>query len=683
MTGKPENSRHFDEGDLVSESLAGLAKSAILSPCFFLFFLVSLITRIILVAVSFREAGTGVLEIAGICLIGVISDAAFFSAASVPFLLVAAVLPTRILSWWMNSLARRVVFAFFAYGILFIAVSEVVFWEEFGCRFNFIAVDYLVYTNEVVGNIWESYPMIPILGGVLLIALGATRLFRPLFDRGRTRTISTPSKVAAVIAAFFLGVGGISLSETLSVRLGGNNRFVRELARNGPERFIRAFLENTIEYERFYPVVEAGKIAQRLGDFKTPGKVLGVGQPSQGGISLSSDMNVVILMEESMSAEFMGEYGHKGGLTPNLDSLAGKSVFMSRCYATGTRTVRGMEAVVLSIPPTPGRAIVKRPLNGGLDSLGELFLSRGYRTQFIYSGYGYFDNMSDFFGNNGFEVIDRSNLGADEITFGNIWGVCDEDILGRALREMDSIHSSGARALQFIMTTSNHRPYTYPEGRIDIPSGTGGRSGGVKYADFAIGKYLDQARSRPWFRDTVYIIVADHCASSSGKADLPVHRYRIPLLFYSPGNLEPERIDKLCSQVDIGPTLLSMMGWRTRTSFFGSDILSPGFEPRAFIGNYQNLGLLKGDLLAILRPGRQKRFFRISNETMLDSAATSIPLVEELLETAVTDYQGASLYYETRAVPGRAERYSRYAPANADPSGRSAGKPAGSSGKIR
>src|SRR6185503_2323097 len=162
----------------------------------------------------------------------------------------------------------------------------------------------------------------------------------------------------------------------------------------------------------------------------------------------------------------------------------------------------------------------------------------------------------------------------------------------------------------FLMTTSNHRPFTYPSGHIDIPSKSG-RKGAVKYTDYAIGKLIEEARKRPWFKDTIFVIVADHCASSLGKAELPVKGYEIPLLIYSPGHIAPARVDKLCSQIDYPPTLLGLLNWNYESRFLGRDIMQmQPQEERAFISNYQKLGMLTRNDLVILRPKSPPGQFR-------------------------------------------------------------------------
>ena len=171
--------------------------------------------------------------------------------------------------------------------------------------------------------------------------------------------------------------------------------------------------------------------------------------------------------------------------------------------------------------------------------MSTVFRAKGYRTSFFYGGRGYFDNMNAFFGGNGFSIHDQSSMPADTVEFTNAWGVSDEDLYGWVLDGADESAQDNKPFYFFVMTTSNHRPFTYPSGRIDIPSHSG-RSGAVKYTDYAIGKFIADARSRPWFNNTIFVIVADHCASSAGNTELPIYNYKIPLLIYAPGLVEPQ-----------------------------------------------------------------------------------------------------------------------------------------------
>ncbi len=581
---------------------------------------------------------------------GVVADAAAALILLAPVALLLALLPTRFFQrTWARGVAHAGIIVYIA-ATLFVAVSEVCFWDEFGVRFNFIAVDYLIYTQEVLGNIRESYPMGLILGGLALV----TAAIYLLWVRGGRvdRCLdATPARLGRWRdgTAWLLGAGAAGAFIAWAPTPDFPNAYVGELAKNGPTAFVEAFRANQLDYDRFYPVqpIDAAFALVRgeLGLPAGPRDLL----RTVAGRQPQRRLNVIQITVESLSAEFLARYGEKRGLTPNLDALVSRSLVFDRLYATGNRTDRGMEALTLSVPPTPGRSLVKRPDNENLFTLGSVLTARGYATAFLYGGYGYFDNMNYFFGHNGYRIVDRSAVPKNEVTFANAWGACDEDLLRWTLREADRDHAAGTPFFHFVMTTSNHRPYTYPEGRIDLPPKVSRRAGAVKYTDYAIGEFLRAASAHPWYRDTVFVIVADHCASSAGKTSLPVNRYHIPMLIFAPGGqIAPGVVDTLCSQIDYAPTLLGLLGGDYPSRFFGRDMLAPddiAYPPRAYIGNYQNLGLFDGERLAVLSPMLKPTTWNydpVSEE--LAPTAPDAPLIAR----AEAGYQTASWLFKNR-----------------------------------
>ena len=270
--------------------------------------------------------------------------------------------------------------------------------------------------------------------------------------------------------------------------------------------------------------------------------------------------------------------------------------------------MRGLEAIALSAPPTPPVSILKRPNNGGLFTIGTPFMQRGYEVSFFYGGHSYFDNMTQFFGGNGFRIIDFSDLSSDEVTFSTAWGACDEDIYRRVVREADASYQRGRKFFSLIMTISNHRPFTYPDEKIDIPSGEG-RAGGVKYADFAVGELIKNASTRPWFDDTIFVFIADHCTRSGGKNEINVENYHIPCIVYGPKIIKPGIVDRLASQIDIAPTLFDLLNWQYESNFVGRSVFRSG-DNRAFVSNHLTLGYLKDDMLMTLEPGNESVSYR-------------------------------------------------------------------------
>ena len=432
------------------------------------------------------------------------------------------------------------------------------------------------------------------------------------------------------------------------------NPLANELAGDGLYEFFSAAYRNELDYVTHYASLDPAKARAMLRErLETPHSKLASANPGDLTRSVSypgaeKKLNVVLVSVESLSADFMAAFGNDKGITPRLDALAGKSLFFTQLYATGTRTVRGLEALSLAYPPTPGQSIVKRPHNEGMFTIGGVFGSKGYDVRYLYGGYAYFDNMRAFFSENGYVVEDRTVIPKEKIHHENIWGVADEDLFTLALERGDESHGRGRPFFHHVMTTSNHRPFTYPDGRIDIPSKTN-RDGAVKYTDWAIGDFLDRAAKHPWFDDTVFVIVADHCASSAGKSDVPINRYLIPMLIYAPRHIPPRKVERLMSQVDIPPTLLGLLNFTYVSQFLGYDLfdLEPGRE-RAFVSTYQELGFLRGDEMVVLRPGRR---VSVVKPDPRDGSATPAPANPALTNEAIAWYQTASgLFAEHRAA---------------------------------
>lgn len=495
---------------------------------------------------------------------------------------------------------------FFYVGVLFVnTIGEYFFWSEFGVRYNFIAVDYLIYTNEVIGNIMESYPIVPIFLVIALISLVITyfviRIDRQIsFPRAGVRT----KLLSAVIYVLLLSVSGCGL--TLMAKLQtSNNVYVNELQANGVFKFYNAFWANRLDYDQFYLTLPKEKVATVLNSVYHS---KGMNNTTVQADTLPEvHKNIVLIMVESLSAEYLSEFGNTQQITPRLDALIPHSMVLENLYANGNRTVRGLEAVTLSIPPSPGESLIKRPNNSNLYSIATVLKKKGYKMQFLYGGDSYFDNMKTFFSGNGYEVIDKKNMTSDEVTFSTIWGACDDNLFDKALKVFDKNSESAQPFYAHIMTTSNHRPYLYPEGKIDIPSSSKSREGGVKYTDYAIGEFIKAAHKKSWFKNTIFIIVADHCASSAGSTEVPLNQYHIPALIYAPGFVHPVKINKLASQMDIMPTVFGLLHFKYISHFYGQNILRRDYKPRAVVATYQNMGYLRDGIFTVLSPTRREK----------------------------------------------------------------------------
>ncbi|RON18214.1 sulfatase [Pseudomonas brassicacearum] len=616
------------------------------------------LTRTVLLLTHLDEAGSGFLSVFGI---GLLYDLGFIAYAALPMGLYLLLCPPAVWRrrghrWLLQGLLTVSLFA-----MLFTAVAEWLFWDEFGVRFNFIAVDYLVYSDEVLNNLLESYPIGKLLSLLAVLALVLSVVLRNPFNAAMNAPLP-PLRGRLLNALGLLIVAGLSLQllSQDSPRAQGGNAYQNELASNGPYQFFAAFRNNELDYPQFYSTLPADVVAQQIRAELSEPNARFVGNDPQ---DIRRDIdnpgtlrkpNIVLVTIESFSAKYMGSNGDQRNLTPNLDALRQQSLYFNNFYATGTRTDRGLEAITLAIPPTPGRSIVKRVgRESGFASLGQQLKAVGYDSVFVYGGRGYFDNMNAFFSGNGYRVVDQSSVDEAEIHFKNAWGMADEDLYTQTLKLADADYAKQQPFLLQLMTTSNHRPYTYPDNRIDIKSGNG-RDGAVKYTDYAIGQFLDQARKKPWFDNTIFVFVADHTAGSAGKEDLPISNYQIPLFIYAPTLIPARETAQLASQIDLAPTLLGLLNLDYESTFFGRNLLQDNpLPPRVVVGNYQHLGLFDGKDLAILSP---RQGLRRHDEALTESRESRATANDPLITRAITYYQTASYGFKQQLLGWKAPK---------------------------
>jgi phosphoglycerol transferase MdoB-like AlkP superfamily enzyme len=327
--------------------------------------------------------------------------------------------------------------------------------------------------------------------------------------------------------------------------------------------------------------------------------------------STDKPLNLVIILEESLGADYVGSLGGKD-LTPELDKLASQGIWMERLYATGIRSARGIEGVISGFTPTPLQSVLKlADTQTNFFTLASLLEGKGYQTSFIYGGESHFDNMKRFFLNNGFQtVIDQNDF--DEPVFRGSWGVSDEDTFNFAHESFDEAGNQPFFSLVF--TTSHHEPFDIPENRVS-QSEYGPRETSIKYADYALGRYIDKARRSGYWENTVFLIIADHNARVFGSHLVPVERFRIPGLIIG-GGIEPRRIPGITSQIDMVPTLLSLIGISSSHPAIGRDLTRPEYAAgagRALMQFHANQAYMEGEWIIVLRPDKKPMSFRLDS----------------------------------------------------------------------
>jgi phosphoglycerol transferase MdoB-like AlkP superfamily enzyme len=354
--------------------------------------------------------------------------------------------------------------------------------------------------------------------------------------------------------------------------------------------------------------------------------------------------NLVILLQESLGAHY---FHSLGGLpvARKLEAWQTRSFWFDQLYASGTRSARGLEAVVSGFPPTRARSVLK--LEGAqrdFFTLARALKGLGYRTEFIYGGDSSFDNMRRFFLGNGFDrVIDWTDL-LPEARFSTTWGVSDEDLYARVHREVSAHEHEGQPFFTLVFSTSNHPPYDFPDGRIELyeqPKMTANNA--ARYADFAVGSYLETAARSPYWADTLFMVVADHESKAYGAGLVPIFSFHIPG-FIAGGPVEPRIVSRIASQTDLVPTALSLMGLTVRIPATGidqsrTDLAGPGM---AMMQLYDDAAYRVGNDVEILVPEQPPRHFIVRGETL-----AAAPPDTELERDALAHAQWPVMAYES------------------------------------
>jgi len=288
----------------------------------------------------------------------------------------------------------------------------------------------------------ESYPVIPLFTGVGLISLVVTFIIVKKSSYYLEHLPNFIDKIKNLAFYIVLFAASLWAIPNLAKLQNSSNVFTNELQSNGLYKFYLAFMNSELDYDKFYktlPEKEAFALLQN----QIPGITDNTSLRQIQSEAAENHKNVVLITIESYSAEFMKAYGNEQNITPFLDDLASKSLMFTNFYAVGNRTVRGLEAVTLCFPPTAGESIVKREDNKNKFSTGSIFKQKGYGVKFLYGGDAFFDNMGDFFGGNGYDIVDKKSFKPEEITFSNVWGVCDEDMANKAIKVMNEEAKSG------------------------------------------------------------------------------------------------------------------------------------------------------------------------------------------------------------------------------------------------
>ncbi len=545
---------------------------------------------------------------------------------------------------------------------VYMEIATTPFVKEFDARPNELFVNYLQYPREVFKTI-ISTQLTALLIAIICLSL-TTWLYRRWWRQSSLFSEALKVKYGFRLLFFiptallvFIGIRSSfgHRPANLSDATYSSSHIANELAKNtlhsvGYSIYAKKKFDVNVKLYGRMDEAEAISRTQKILNLKSTDLV----DPNYPFLRLEKThfpsnkraKNLVVIIQESLGAQFVEAIGGQAGITPNLNQLSQEGILFDRLYASGTRSVRGMEAIVGGFLPIPGTSVLKRNLSQkDFFSLARLLNPRGYDSSFIYGGEKRFDNMGSWYYGNGFKRIIDEPLFSNPVYKG-IWGVCDEDLVVRADEEFVKLKEQGQPFVSVLFTSTNHTPFEFPEGRITPIEGVklASEENAVKFADFALGKFFALAKEHNYYDDTVFVIIADHNVRvrSSPNGIMPIENYRIFGLILG-GGIKPLRYDRVTTQMDVIATAIDLLGSDFIHPVIGRSIFTPIKNDFALMRFYSLYGFMRDGKLAVLEPKAEARTFRVEGDNLLP-----LPHDLELERDALALLTSASHLYQER-----------------------------------
>ncbi|KGJ86618.1 LTA synthase family protein [Colwellia psychrerythraea] len=508
-----------------------------------------------------------------------------------------------------------VLFAFFEF-------ATVEFIVQYSTRPNRLFIEYLSFPKEVFGMLFEGhlFAMIFTLVGMLVSTIIYLKIQKVIFAKTLPIVeLKSHAELLTSIVIIMLTVlaargtvghrpinpslvyfsndpliNSLTLNSMYSVafalkQFGNEKNATKMYGEMSEENIFELVKQSTLITEDKFLSSQIPTLVKRVPYFK--------GKPK----------NLVIVLEESLGSQHVGALGGRP-LTPNLDKLINEGWAFNQMYATGTRSVRGIEAVITGFTPTPSRSVVKLDKSQrNFYTIAQTLKDSGYTTQFIYGGESHFDNMKSFFLGNGFtDIVDFDDIDSPE--FVGSWGASDGDLFTQSIKELNTLNKKSAPFFSLIFTSSNHTPFEIPANKIPFIKSESGREKAIRYADFSLGEFINEAKQQAFWQDTIFLIVADHDSRTIGHDLVPLSAFHIPAVILN-SSFPNKRDNRVVSQIDLPVTMLSLLGIKDATPMLGRDLSNEYSNERALMQYQENFAYVEDQKVTILQPNKKATYW--------------------------------------------------------------------------
>ena len=525
---------------------------------------------------------------------------------------------------------------------LFIESASFPFFAQYDLKPNYLFIEYLEYPKEVTSLLFKDYKLEFIFASILIFLVSKIYLklnfinFNKVFEQSY---LSRALLLLPILLFLFLGIRSsfghrpVNISDALY----SSNRVINEITKNSLHSLGYAYYSN-IKSES--DISKYGKMdtneayslaSQALGiEFKDKNRPFY--REVKTKLETKKQKNLVIFIQESMGAQFTGFAGDQN-LTPNLDKLAYENISFTNLYSNGTRSVRGLAALSSGTLPIAGNEVLKRNKSQkDYFTIATLLKPFDYKSSFIYGGEARFDNMKAWYLGNGFdEVIEEKDY--KNPIFRSTWGVSDEDLVIKANERFKEYFANGEKFVSVMFSSSNHTPFELPDGKIEFEKNVPKNSveNAIKYADFAIGKFFEMAKQEEYYKNTVFVVVADHNVRVYGNEIVPIDMFQIPAVIIS-SDVTPVIYNNLSSQADVLATALDLIGIDLSYPILGNSIFKDNKKEINLMLFDEIYAYRKGDKVAVLVPNlsaktflyKDKKLVNIEKDELLEKEALAL-----------------------------------------------------------
>lgn len=547
------------------------------------------------------------------------------------------VIPLFILSFFpknyehLSNLILKYYFLIVFSAVIFIEIATFPFIDQYDIRPNYIFVEYISFPKQIFDMIVNDYLI------ELLIAIGVLIIFIFMYIKKydlnsvtEILNIKYKNRILVFIPIFILLFIGARSSfgsrpANLSDALWSHNRTINEITKNSIHSIVTDVYRN-YKYADTNNAKQYGDIDIKVA-LKNVKELLNINNREEFSLKrvekthfkTNKAKNLVIFLQESLGGRFVEAVGGEKGITPNFNKLSKEGLLFTNAFSNGTRSNRAIVGLTTGLYSLPGKQLLKRnKAQNGFFSIASLLKPYGYQTSFIYGGEARFDNMKNFFmGNNFYNVIEGKDFKNPKYV--GTWGVCDEELAIRANEEFKKLYSKKQKFASLMFTLSSHAPYDIPKGKVEPYVGDEAKlKTAIKYADFSLGKFFELAKKENYFKDTVFIVIADHNVKySKGNDSVPVSEFHIPALIIA-DSLTPMKYEEIATQPDILATALDLLGLDLNYPIMGRSVFDKKKKDFALLQFHKNYALVKGNNVSVLRPDKKPLTYKYINHKMFE-----------------------------------------------------------------